>query len=88
SLHTTAEKYATVALLAGDLLTAEGILLQNSLVKKAICTNVETYNWNRALELAIKHKHQVEEQTFQHQFNQQINNKKSYMEDDTEQNYN
>ncbi|XP_026825249.1 intraflagellar transport protein 80 homolog isoform X2 [Ooceraea biroi] len=60
SLHTAAEKHAKVALLAGDLLTAEGILLQNSLVDEAVRTNIETYNWNRALELAIKHKNQLE----------------------------
>jgi intraflagellar transport protein 80 len=44
------------ALLTGDLLAAEGILLQNGLTNEAIKLNIELYNWNRALELAIKHK--------------------------------
>lgn len=45
-----------MALLAGDLLAAEGVLLQNGLITEAIRINLEMYNWNRALELAIKHK--------------------------------
>lgn len=61
SLSSTAEKYAEMALLAGDLLAAEGILLQNGLIKEAIHINLEVYNWNRALELAVKHKRQIEE---------------------------
>ena len=36
-----------MALLSGDLLTAEGILLQNGLVEEAIRINIEVYNWNR-----------------------------------------
>lgn len=50
------ERLAEMSLLAGDLLAAEGILLQNGLVSQAIKMNVEMYNWNRALELALKHK--------------------------------
>lgn len=50
------ERLAEMALLAGDLLAAEGILLQNGLTAEAIRINIEMYNWNRALELAIKHK--------------------------------
>ena len=50
-----------MALLAGDLLAAEGILLQNGLIPEAIRMNMEMYNWNRALELAIKHKKLVNE---------------------------
>ncbi|KAL7303838.1 hypothetical protein TKK_0003962 [Trichogramma kaykai] len=50
------ERLAEMALLAGDLLAAEGILLQNGLVPEAIRINVEMYNWARALKLAIKHK--------------------------------
>ncbi|XP_015608210.1 intraflagellar transport protein 80 homolog [Cephus cinctus] len=55
------EKLAGMALLAGDLLAAEGILLQNGLVSEAIKINIETYNWTRALELAIRHKRMLEE---------------------------
>ena len=50
-----------MALLSGDLLTAEGILLQNGLIEEAIRINIEVYNWNRALELAIRHKKQQDE---------------------------
>ncbi|XP_070155194.1 intraflagellar transport protein 80 homolog [Polyergus mexicanus] len=61
SLPNTTEKCAEMALLAGDLLAAEGILLQSGLIKQAIHINLEVYNWNRALELAIRHKRQLEE---------------------------
>ncbi|KMQ84325.1 intraflagellar transport protein 80-like protein [Lasius niger] len=50
-----------MALMAGDLLAAEGILLQSGLIKEAIRINIKVYNWNRALELAIRHKKQLEE---------------------------
>ena len=36
-----------MALLAGDLSMAEGILLQSSLIKEAIHINIQIYNWNR-----------------------------------------
>lgn len=36
-----------MALLSGDLLTAEGILLQNGLTEEAVRINIEIYNWNR-----------------------------------------
>ncbi|XP_029670092.1 intraflagellar transport protein 80 homolog [Formica exsecta] len=61
SLPNTTERCAEMALLAGDLLAAEGILLQSGLIKEAIHINLEVYNWNRALELAIRHKRQLEE---------------------------
>lgn len=38
---------AKTALLAGDLLSAEGILLQNGLTAEAVRINIEVYNWNR-----------------------------------------
>ncbi|XP_076387112.1 intraflagellar transport protein Oseg5 isoform X4 [Megachile rotundata] len=56
SLPNKTERLAEMALLSGDLLTAEGILLQNGLIEEAIRINIEVYNWNRALELAIRHK--------------------------------
>ncbi|XP_067210139.1 intraflagellar transport protein 80 homolog isoform X3 [Linepithema humile] len=61
SLSNTTERYAEMALLAGDLLAAEGILLQSGLIKEAIRINTEVYNWNRALELTVKHKIHLEE---------------------------
>ncbi|KOC63788.1 Intraflagellar transport protein 80 like protein [Habropoda laboriosa] len=61
SLPNKTERLAEMALLSGDLLTAEGILLQNGLVEEAIRINIEVYNWNRALELAIRHKKQLDE---------------------------
>lgn len=36
-----------MALLSGDLLAAEGILLQNGLIEEAITLNIKVYNWNR-----------------------------------------
>lgn len=38
---------AEMSLLAGDLLAAEGILLQNGFVNEAIKINIQMYNWNR-----------------------------------------
>ncbi|XP_076755715.1 intraflagellar transport protein Oseg5 [Xylocopa sonorina] len=61
SLPSKTERLAEMALLSGDLLTAEGILLQNGLTVEAIRINIEIYNWNRALELAIRHKKQLDE---------------------------
>ncbi|XP_029167125.1 intraflagellar transport protein 80 homolog [Nylanderia fulva] len=61
SLPSATERNAEMALMAGDLLAAEGILLQSGLIKEAIRINIKVYNWNRALELAIKHKRQLEE---------------------------
>ncbi|XP_058808813.1 intraflagellar transport protein 80 homolog isoform X2 [Phymastichus coffea] len=50
------ERLAEMALLAGDLLGAEGILLQSAMIAEAIRMNLQMYNWSRALELALKHK--------------------------------
>ncbi|XP_076654233.1 intraflagellar transport protein Oseg5 isoform X1 [Halictus rubicundus] len=61
SFSNKTQRLAEMALLSGDLLTAEGILLQNGLIAEAIRINIEVYNWNRALELAIRHKKQQEE---------------------------
>lgn len=47
SLPTATEKNAEMALLAGDVSMAEGILLQSSLIKEAIHLNIQIYNWNR-----------------------------------------
>ncbi|XP_043511974.1 intraflagellar transport protein 80 homolog isoform X3 [Frieseomelitta varia] len=61
SLPNKTERLAEMALLSGDLLTTEGILLQNGLTEEAVRINIEVYNWNRALELAIRHKKQLDE---------------------------
>lgn len=47
NLPNATEKYAEMALLAGDLLAAEGILLQSGFINEAIRINIEVYNWNR-----------------------------------------
>ena len=47
NLPTATERHAEMALLAGDLSMAEGILLQSSLIKEAIHINIQIYNWNR-----------------------------------------
>ncbi|XP_064614881.1 intraflagellar transport protein 80 homolog [Liolophura sinensis] len=51
---------AEMALLCGNPLDAEAILLQAGLVFRAILLNVQLYNWDRALELAVKHKTHVD----------------------------
>lgn len=43
-----------MALLAGDLLAAEGLLLQSGLIKETICMNTEIYNWNKYVKNYIK----------------------------------
>lgn len=48
------------AQLGGCYQKAESILLQNGLIYQAIMLNLNFYNWNRALELAIKHKAHVD----------------------------
>lgn len=55
-----AQKLAGIALLSGSVLEAESILLHNSFVYQAINMNVKMHNWNRALELAVKHKTHVD----------------------------
>ncbi|CAG5078654.1 Similar to Ift80: Intraflagellar transport protein 80 homolog (Rattus norvegicus) [Cotesia congregata] len=55
------EKLAEMSLLAGDLLAAEGILLQHGFIDQAIRINIQMYNWSRALELAVRHKKQVDQ---------------------------
>ncbi|KAG8035853.1 hypothetical protein G9C98_002979 [Cotesia typhae] len=55
------EKLAEMSLLAGDLLAAEGILLQHGFINQAIRINIQMYNWSRALELAVRHKKQIDQ---------------------------
>lgn len=51
---------AEMALFCGNPQDAEGILLQGGLIFRAIMMNIELYNWDRALELAVKHKTHVD----------------------------
>ncbi|XP_071949361.1 intraflagellar transport protein 80 homolog [Antedon mediterranea] len=51
---------AEMALFCGNAQDAEGILLQANLVFRAIMMNINLYNWDRALELAVKNKTHVD----------------------------
>ena len=51
---------AETALLCGNIQDAESILLQSNLVFRAIMLNLYQYNWDRALELAVKYQQYVE----------------------------
>lgn len=53
------ERHAEVALLAGDVSMAEGILLQNSLIKEAIHINIQIYNWNRYVKISYNVKYNI-----------------------------
>lgn len=51
---------AGAALLGGSLVNAETILLHNGMVYPAISLNMQMHNWNRALDIALKHKTHVD----------------------------
>ncbi|XP_076095976.1 intraflagellar transport protein 80 homolog [Mytilus galloprovincialis] len=51
---------AEMALLCGSPQDAEAILLTAGLTFRAIMLNIQLYNWDRALELAVKHKTHVD----------------------------
>ncbi|XP_059177555.1 intraflagellar transport protein 80 homolog [Physella acuta] len=51
---------AEMALLCGSQQDAEAILLQAGLIFRAIMLNIQLYNWDRALELAVKNKTHVD----------------------------
>ncbi|XP_052215553.1 intraflagellar transport protein 80 homolog isoform X1 [Dreissena polymorpha] len=51
---------AEMALLCGNPQDAEAILLQAGLTFRAIMLNIQLYNWDRGLELAVKHKTHVD----------------------------
>ncbi|GLV42372.1 Outer segment 5 [Carabus blaptoides fortunei] len=59
-LSNKAQQLAAVALLAGSIQEAETILIHNGLVYQAITTNIQMHNWNRALDLAVKHKTHID----------------------------
>lgn len=59
-LPNKAQQMAGAALLGGSVQNAETILLHNGMVYQAILNHIQLHNWNRALELAIKHKTHID----------------------------
>ncbi|XP_053315521.1 intraflagellar transport protein 80 homolog [Spea bombifrons] len=53
-------RLAHIQLFSGNFQDAEAILLQAGLVYQAIQLNIDSFNWERALELAVKHKTHVD----------------------------
>ncbi|KAK9510933.1 hypothetical protein O3M35_005605 [Rhynocoris fuscipes] len=55
-----AVQISEMSLLGGNVHEAESILLQNGLIFRAIMTNINTHNWERALEIAVRHKTHID----------------------------
>ncbi|NXC25987.1 IFT80 protein, partial [Campylorhamphus procurvoides] len=53
-------RMAHMLLFSGNTQEAETLLLQSGLVYQAIQLNINLYNWDRALDLAVKHKTHVD----------------------------
>nr|XP_032620708.1 intraflagellar transport protein 80 homolog isoform X3 [Chelonoidis abingdonii] len=53
-------RMAHILLFSGNIQDAEMLLLQAGLIYQAIQVNINLYNWDRALELAVKHKTHVD----------------------------
>ncbi|XP_044290369.1 intraflagellar transport protein 80 homolog isoform X4 [Varanus komodoensis] len=53
-------RLAHILLFSGNVPEAETLLLQAGLIYQAIQVNINLYNWERALELAVKHKTHVD----------------------------
>ncbi|XP_078065148.1 intraflagellar transport protein 80 homolog isoform X3 [Mustelus asterias] len=53
-------RMAHLQLFTGNTQDAEGILIQAGLIYQAIQVNINLYNWDRALELAVKYKTHVD----------------------------
>ncbi|XP_048460218.1 intraflagellar transport protein 80 homolog isoform X2 [Rhincodon typus] len=53
-------RMAHLLLLTGNVQDAEGILIQAGLIYQAIQININLFNWDRALELAVKYKTHVD----------------------------
>ncbi|XP_062068405.1 intraflagellar transport protein 80 homolog isoform X4 [Lepus europaeus] len=73
-------KIAHILMFSGNIQEAETVLLQAGLVYQAIQININLYNWERALELAIKYKTHVDtvlayRQKFLETFGKQETNK-------------
>ncbi|XP_057652979.1 intraflagellar transport protein 80 homolog [Diorhabda carinulata] len=59
-LPSRVEQKSQMALLGGKQQEAESTLLHNGMVFQAIYMNINLYDWNRALDLAIKHKTHID----------------------------
>lgn len=74
-------RLANTLLFNGNVQDAETVLLQAGLVYQAIQININLYNWERALELAVKHRTHVDtvlayRQKYLEDFNKQETNKR------------
>ncbi|XP_063772228.1 intraflagellar transport protein 80 homolog isoform X1 [Pseudophryne corroboree] len=74
-------RLAHIQLFSGNFQEAEAIILQAGLVYQAIQLNIDSYNWERALELAVKHKTHVDtvlayRQKYLEDFNKKETNKR------------
>nr|XP_054369944.1 intraflagellar transport protein 80 homolog [Mirounga angustirostris] len=74
-------KMAHILMFSGNIQEAEMVLLQAGLVYQAIQININLYNWERALELAVKYKTHVDtvlayRQKFLETFGKQETNKR------------
>uniref|UniRef100_T1J418 Uncharacterized protein n=1 Tax=Strigamia maritima TaxID=126957 RepID=T1J418_STRMM len=58
--HIHEMQLAEMALLSGNAKDAEGIFLQAGFIFRAIMLNINLYNWERALDLAIRYKTHVD----------------------------
>lgn len=72
---------AHMLLFSGQVQEAEAVLLQAGLIYQAIRVNIDLFNWERALELAVKHKTHVDtvlafRERFQHKFGRKETNKR------------
>lgn len=56
---------AHLSMLSGNKKEAENIFLLNGLIFRAISMNIDLHNWDRALELAIKHRTHVDTVLFE-----------------------
>ncbi|XP_078522985.1 intraflagellar transport protein 80 homolog [Lissotriton helveticus] len=74
-------RLANTLMFNGNVQDAETVLLQAGLVYQAIQININLYNWERALELAVKHRTHVDtvlayRQKYLEDFNKQETNKR------------
>lgn len=72
---------AHMLLFSGQVQEAEAVLLQAGLIYQAIRVNIDLFNWERALELAVKHKTHVDtvlafRERFLHKFGRKETNKR------------
>ncbi|KAI5705320.1 hypothetical protein M8J75_013885 [Diaphorina citri] len=65
SIPVKAAQQAEMYLLGGNISEAESILLQHGLIFRAIQVSILTHNWDRALELALRHKTHIDTVLYQ-----------------------